>query len=105
MVLRLLERDGVASLDRLNGQFAFAWWQPEQRRLTLVRDRFGVRPLHYALLDDGSLVFGSEAKALFASGEVTAAPDLAGIDEVFTLWGPRPRGRRFAASARCAPGG
>ena len=62
---------------------------PQQRRLTLVRDRFGVRPLHYALLDDGSLVFGSEAKALFASGEVAAAPDLAGIDEVFTLWGPR----------------
>ena len=38
--------------------------------LTLVRDRFGVRPLYYTLLDDGTLVFGSEAKALFASGEV-----------------------------------
>ena len=71
VVLRLLERDGVAALERLNGQFALAWWQPEQRRLTLVRDRFGVRPLHYALSDDGSLVFGSEAKALFASGEVS----------------------------------
>ena len=43
---------------------------PARRRLTLVRDRFGVRPLYYALLDDGTLVFGSEAKALFASGEV-----------------------------------
>ena len=45
VVLRLLERDGLAALDRFNGQFAFAWWQPERRRLTLVRDRFGVRPL------------------------------------------------------------
>ena len=45
---------------------------PTERRLTLVRDRFGVRPLHYALRDDGTLVFGSEAKALFASGEVAA---------------------------------
>ena len=61
---------GVRALERLNGQFAFAWWQPERRRLTLVRDRFGVRPLYYALLGDGTLVFGSEAKALFASGEV-----------------------------------
>jgi asparagine synthase (glutamine-hydrolysing) len=89
LVLRLLDLDGVAALNRLNGQFAFAWWQPSRRRLTLVRDRFGVRPLYHALRDDGSIVFGSEAKALFASGEVGASPDLAGIDDLFTLWGPR----------------
>jgi asparagine synthase (glutamine-hydrolysing) len=90
IVLRLLEREGTACLDRFNGQFAFAWWQPGPRRLTLVRDRFGVRPLYYALKDDGTLVFGSEAKAIFASGEVRPEPDLRGIDDVFTLWGPRP---------------
>ena len=55
----------------------------------MVRDRFGVRPLYYALDPDGTLVFGSEAKALFASGACTAVRDLAGIDEVFTLWGAR----------------
>ena len=105
VVLRLLEREGVSSLDKLNGQFAFAWWQPARRRLTLVRDRFGVRPLHYALLDDGSLVFGSEAKALFASGEVAAAPDFAGIDEVFTLWGPRAPRTTFRGVSQVTPGG
>ncbi len=104
VVLRLLEREGLGALDRFNGQFAFAWWQPPRRRLTLVRDRFGVRPLQYALLGDGSLVFGSEAKALFASGEVRAAPDVAGIDEVFTLWGRARRGPRSRACARCRPG-
>jgi asparagine synthase (glutamine-hydrolysing) len=104
VVLRLIERDGLAALDRLNGQFAFAWWQPQPRRLTLVRDRFGVRPLHYSLLGDGSLVFGSEAKALFASGEVAAAPDLAGIDEVFTLWGPRPPRTPFQGVSQVPPG-
>ena len=105
VVLRLLERDGANALDRLNGQFAFAWWQPRERRLTLVRDRFGVRPLYYATLDDGSLVFGSEAKALFASGEVAPEPDLAGIDEVFTLWGPRPPRTAFAGVSQVLPGG
>ena len=105
VVLRLLERDGVGGLERLNGQFAFAWWQPAQRRLTLVRDRFGVRPLYYALLDDGTLVFGSEAKALFASGEVDAAPDLVGVDEVFTLWGPRAPRTTFLGIAQVRPGG
>src|SRR2546430_5693381 len=35
VVLRLLEREGTAALDRLNGQFALSWWQPAKRRLTL----------------------------------------------------------------------
>ncbi len=105
VVLRLLERDGTAALDRLNGQFALAWWQPSERRLTLVRDRFGVRPLLYSLLGDGTLVFGSEAKALFASGEVEAAPDLAGLDEVFTLWGARPPRTVFRGVSQVRPGG
>lgn len=105
VVLRLLERDGLAALDRLNGQFALAWWQPDLHRLTLVRDRFGVRPLHWALLPEGGIAFASEAKALFASGEVAAEPDLAGIDEVFTLWGPRAPRTPFRGVAQLPPGG
>ncbi|MBS1868317.1 MAG: asparagine synthase (glutamine-hydrolyzing) [Actinobacteria bacterium] len=105
VVLRLLEREGVRALDRLNGQFALAWWEPAARRLTLVRDRFGVRPLHWAALPDGGIAFASEAKALFASGEVAAAPDLAGIDEVFTTWGARAPRSAFAGVAQLPPGG
>jgi asparagine synthase (glutamine-hydrolysing) len=105
VVLRLLERDGLAALDRFNGQFAFAWWEAGRRRLTLVRDRLGVRPLHWSLRGDGTIVFGSEAKAIFASGEVIAAPDLAGIDDVFTLWGPRPPRTAFRDVNQVPPGG
>ena len=104
-VLRLLERDGVGALDRLNGQFALAWWKPGARRLVLVRDRFGVRPLHYAVLGDGTIVFGSEAKALFASGLVRPEPDLKGIDEVFSLWGARPPRTVFSGVRQVPPGG
>ena len=105
VVLRLLEREGLDALHRLNGQFALAWWHAEARRLVLVRDRFGVRPLHYALLDDGTLVFASEAKALFASGEVSASADLQGLDEIFTLWGPRPPRTPFRGVSQLPPGG
>jgi asparagine synthase (glutamine-hydrolysing) len=105
VVLRLLEREGLAVLDRLNGQFALAWWEPEARRLTLVRDRFGVRPLHWAALPDGGIAFASEAKALFASGAAGARPDLAGIDEVFTLWGPRAPRSAFRGVSQLPPGG
>lgn len=105
VVHRLLERDGLRALHRLNGQFAFAWWEPAHRRLTLVRDRFGVRPLHWTALPDGGIAFASECKALFASGEVAAAPDLAGVDEIFTTWGPRAPRTAFAGVAQLPPGG
>jgi asparagine synthase (glutamine-hydrolysing) len=105
VVLRLLEREGTAALDRLNGQFALAWWQPSKRRLTLVRDRFGVRPLYYSLLDDGTIVFGSEVKAIYASGEVEPAPDFVGMDEVFTLWGPRAPRTVFRGVRQVPQGG
>ncbi len=104
-VLELLERDGLGALDRLNGQFAFAWWEPGPRRLTLVRDRFGVRPLHWAQLPGGGIAFASEAKGLFASGEVRAEPDLAGLDQVFTLWGPRAPQTAFRGVRQVPPGG
>jgi asparagine synthase (glutamine-hydrolysing) len=104
VVLRLLDRDGLSALERLNGQFALAWWEPDERRLTLVRDRFGVRPLHYAHRADGTLVFASEAKGLFASGEIAAEPDLAGVDDVFTLWGARAPQSPFAGVRQLRPG-
>jgi asparagine synthase (glutamine-hydrolysing) len=105
VVLRMLDLEGLAALDAFNGQFAIAWWRPESRRLTLIRDRFGVRPLYYAQLPDGSLAFGSEAKALFASGLVAAEPDLEGIDEVFHLWGARAPRTPFAGVRQVRPGG
>jgi asparagine synthase (glutamine-hydrolysing) len=104
VLLRLLEHEGERALPRLNGDFAFAYWEPAPRRLTLARDRFGVRPLHYAALSGGGLAFASEAKALFASGEVTPRPDLEGLDETFTLWAPRPPRTCFAGVSQLGAG-
>ena len=56
--------------------FAFAIWDRAARELFLVRDRFGVKPLYYVHLEDGTLIFGSEIKAILASGEVRAALNL-----------------------------
>ena len=105
VVLRCLERDGQAALHRFNGQFALAWWEPEERRLTLARDRFGVRPLFYSPRPDGSLVFASEARALFASGEVAPVADVDGLGDVFTLWGARAPRTVFEGVVAVPPGG
>jgi len=103
VLVHAYEEWGPALLDRLNGQFAFAIYDGRDRSLFLARDRFGIRPLFYALRN-GDLWFASETKALFASGEVDAAPDLAGLDEVFTFWAARAPRTVFQGVHQLEPG-
>ena len=97
------EEWGRAMLQRLNGQFAFALYDRHVGSLFLARDRFGVCPLFYAQRH-GDLYFASEAKALFASGEIVAEPDPRGIDEVFTFWAARPPRTVFRDVLSLEPG-
>ena len=55
---------GPDCVSRLRGMFAFALWDKETRQLFIARDRLGKKPLYYAELADGQLIFGSELKAL-----------------------------------------
>ncbi len=97
------EEWGVNLLDRLNGQFAFAIYDRNTETVFIARDRFGVRPLFYAQRK-GALYFGSEIKAILASGEVEASLDRRGLDEAFTFWAPRPPRTAFAGIASLEPG-
>jgi asparagine synthase (glutamine-hydrolysing) len=75
---------GLGSLRRLNGMFAFAIWDREKEVLTLVRDRFGVKPLYYAEIGD-TLLFASEIKGLLAHGALKADLDREGLAEYLTF--------------------
>ena len=103
VLVHAYEEWGPGMLNRLNGQFAFAIYDGRDGSVFLARDRFGVRPLFYALLH-GDLWFASEAKGLFAGGEVEAAPDLVGLDEVFTFWSARAPRTVFRGVSQIEPG-
>jgi len=72
---------GEALVDRLNGMYAFAVWDGRTDTLLLVRDRMGIKPLYYQRIDDG-ILFGSEPKAIFASGLVDPVVDADGLREL-----------------------
>lgn len=84
VVLQALAAWGPAALRRFNGMFALALWDRRERTVLLARDRYGVKPLYYACAGK-TLAFGSEIKAIQASGGVSRGIDHQGLLEYFTF--------------------
>jgi asparagine synthase (glutamine-hydrolysing) len=79
LIMHLYPRHGIAgTLPHLRGEFAFALYDKDEDCLTLVRDRFGIKPLYWCQTRDG-VVFGSELKVLFAHPDVPREFDPAGL--------------------------
>ncbi|MDR2187950.1 MAG: amidotransferase 1, exosortase A system-associated [Azonexus sp.] len=85
VVVHAWEAWGEDCVDRFRGMFAFALWDRNRQTLFLARDRLGVKPLFYALLDDGLLLFGSELKSLLAHGGLKRDIDPGAVEEYFAL--------------------
>jgi asparagine synthase (glutamine-hydrolysing) len=66
VVLKACIQWGPGALARLRGMYAFVLWDAKEETLLLARDPFGIKPLYYAHLPGGELIFGSEIKALRA---------------------------------------
>ena len=81
MIVHAYEEWGDDCVHRFRGMFAFALWDAPKRRLLLVRDRLGVKPLYWAL-SGNRLLFASEIKAILESGLIEARPNEMVLSEV-----------------------
>lgn len=92
VIVHAWEQWGEACVTRFRGMFAFGLWDRNQQTLFLARDRMGVKPLYYALLDDGTLIFGSELKVLTAHPGLKRDIDPCAVEEYFAYgYVPEPR--------------
>jgi asparagine synthase (glutamine-hydrolysing) len=79
------EEWGDACVERFRGMFAFAVWDKAKGRVFIGRDRLGIKPLYYTLLEDRTLVFGSELKAVIAHPGVRRRLNPRALDLYLTL--------------------
>jgi len=82
-IVHAYEQWGEACVDRFRGMFAFAVWDAPRKRLLLVRDRLGIKPVYWAKTS-GALLFASEIKAILASDLLPAQPNYAVLPEVLS---------------------
>lgn len=103
VIVHAYEEWGTACLQRFNGMFAFGLWDERQKRLWLVRDRLGIKPLFYAHLAD-RLLFGSEIKAILADTAVSRTIDFEALSYYLSLnYTPAPY-TLFKAVRQLLPG-
>jgi len=80
----LYEEYGDEMVARLNGMFAFALWDAKRHRLLIARDRFGEKPLYWAVFEN-TLLFASEPKVLLAHPEVKVALNLQALRQYLSF--------------------
>ncbi len=105
VLFQLLCHDGIeATLARIDGMFAFAYFEGRRRRLHLARDRFGEKPLYWCDTG-GDIVFGSEPRAVLAHPACAALPVDPGAVALFLDFEYLPGDRSLRRGLRKLPAG
>ncbi|HHQ13525.1 MAG TPA: amidotransferase 1, exosortase A system-associated [Chromatiales bacterium] len=85
VIVHAWEQWGSGCVQRFRGMFAFGLWDGNRKRLFLARDRLGIKPLYYAFLPCGSLIFSSELKGLLQHADLPRRLDPLAVEEYFAL--------------------
>jgi asparagine synthase (glutamine-hydrolysing) len=104
VIVHAWEQWGEHCVQHLRGMFAFAIWDRNAQTLFMARDRVGIKPMHYAFLPDGMLVFGSELKTLLCFPNLSREIDPCAVEEYFAYgYVPEPR-TIFKGAFKLSPG-
>ena len=103
VVAHLFEEEGMDFVEKLNGQFAIAVWDAKNSELHLVRDRFGIVPLYYAV-QGNAVIFASEIKGILRYPGIEAVLEPRALEQVFTFWSPLPGQTMFRGIRELRPG-
>lgn len=102
VVVHAWEQWGPDCVKKFRGMFAFALWDNNSKTLFLARDRLGIKPLYYAALPDGRLIFGSEMKALLREPTLERRFDMQAVEDYFA-YGYVPDPKSIYESVRKLP--
>lgn len=103
VLLELFASSGESMLPRLQGMFAFVIWDRVERHAFAARDPYGIKPLFVARTSNGA-IFGSQVRALLATGLIASEPDLRG-QAGFWLLGSVPEPHTWFQHIRALPAG
>jgi asparagine synthase (glutamine-hydrolysing) len=104
VIVHAWEQWGEECVKRLRGMFAFTIWDRKAQTLFMARDRLGIKPMHYAFLPDGMLVFGSELKSLLCFPNLSREIDPRAVEDYFAYgYVPEPR-TIFSHALKLSPG-
>ncbi len=104
VIVHAWEQWGEDCVRRLRGMFAFALWDRNREMLFLARDRLGVKPLYYARLRDGNLIFGSELKSMLVHPGFEREIEPRAVEDYFAYgYVPEPH-TIFARAMKLPPG-
>ncbi|HIA08784.1 MAG TPA: amidotransferase 1, exosortase A system-associated [Chromatiaceae bacterium] len=92
VIVHAWEEWGEDCVLRFRGMFGFALWDRNRQTLFLARDRLGIKPVFYAQLSDGQIIFGSELKSLMAHPKLPQETDPRAMEDYFAYgYVPEPR--------------
>jgi len=102
VILHLYKEHGQDFVQRLRGMFSIALWDENERKLLLVRDRLGVKPLFYHF-DGDRLLFGSEIKSLLQDPTIERVPNYRAVDQMFRFGYTMPPDTCFKGISELPP--
>ncbi|MES2537644.1 MAG: XrtA/PEP-CTERM system amidotransferase [Pseudomonadota bacterium] len=104
VIVHAWEQWGEECVQRFRGMFAFGVWDRNKKTLFMARDRMGIKPFYYALLNDGMFIFSSELKALLAHPGLGREMDPRAVEDYFAYgYVPEPK-TIFKTALKLPPG-